>query len=849
MYLLMNNHEVRSQRIACPPAEVLESTCQLFSLPFRYEKRSGIFAVHPPLLGKNILIESIKPIRLLESQLHSQLMAELWLLEQLLWVSGAEVVLRDSSHPEEASRRKLVLEYASHWDVVLLVFPGQSMSDCVEPLAIYPWWQWACASYRLAGHLAAGLGPSSPTFTRASSLKMTKEMKTWFSETLQWTNAPTVLLSVPLIDGYVDQFVELLSLTVSHGVLKYFKKQPLPAAARDYLRRASDMGARVRVPVPVREAAESSPTVESLLAIAPGVPAYTAPATEPPVTPAYPITAPEPPVKTMGPLGPREVAPVKQDALRPEPPAEPQTPEQPLKEPLSALELAQADLAKHRDPQTLAQKTAAWRDRMQRVQIPPITQVIRPNPLIQPQVVTPPVAPSTISSAVTPVTPSASPAVPPAVPSAVPPVVPPAPSAAGSSTGQPNQPPTQRPEQEHAPRAAQELTRQTEQEPRQRVAQQTMQRSEQESGQRTAQPPAQQTEQAPAQRVSQQPAERPEQTAGQPEEQQPAQRPDLRAVQQTGRQLSQAPSLDSAQQAYRWPAQRSEQEPGQQLVRQLVRTSGQEIIQQVTRESLQRSDQGPGQQPIRQPARRSEQEPAQQAAVPETQRPEQEARQKVDLKAAQRPEQRPAQQVEQQHVQPPQQRAGQQATGQQTTGQQTTGQQATGQQATGQQAVRQLPQASEQEPAQQTSRQETRPAEQESTQRVPQFLQPAAVYQGPQSGRSPIRQYVQTPAVVLGPSSRRLGPGAIQEETRATGPVTGVTPTVPPITNLPRSQRDDERLMQLRQMLLESPETAVKQAAEVLSSRGISPTPEKVEEYVEYLNRMVLRKEDSNVPD
>jgi predicted nucleotide-binding protein (sugar kinase/HSP70/actin superfamily) len=57
--------------------------------------------------------------------------------------------------------------------------------------------------------------------------------------------------------------------------------------------------------------------------------------------------------------------------------------------------------------------------------------------------------------------------------------------------------------------------------------------------------------------------------------------------------------------------------------------------------------------------------------------------------------------------------------------------------------------------------------------------------------------------------------------------------------------------MQLREILLKSPETAVKQAADVLSKRGIKPTPERIEEYIQYLNRMLFGQDTpkDNQPD
>ena len=371
MYLMMNNHEVRPQRITCPPAEVLESTCQLFSLPFRHEKGSGIFAVHPPLLGKSILIQSVRPARLADSRLYAQFTSELRLLERMLWVSGAEVVLRESLYPEGPTRQGRGPEHSSHWDLVLLVFAGQSVTGCVHPLAIYPWWQWARASYRLAGHFAADLGPSCPAFTRASSFRMTRDVKGWFSEILQETRAPTVLLSIPLIDGYVDQFLDIVSLVICRGVLRYFRKQPLPNGAWEIVRKAGSQP-HERVGPPVSAVVEG-PSEPAALMERPypeiPAPASSPYAVPPPVTVTGPLSASFAPVSPV-PASPAaagsvstsstsasESVPTVPDGARDisnEPPLGPGTPEQMARDGASSLELARADLVRRRRSISLA---------------------------------------------------------------------------------------------------------------------------------------------------------------------------------------------------------------------------------------------------------------------------------------------------------------------------------------------------------------------------------------------------------------------------------------------------------------------------------------------------------------
>jgi GTP cyclohydrolase I len=61
---------------------------------------------------------------------------------------------------------------------------------------------------------------------------------------------------------------------------------------------------------------------------------------------------------------------------------------------------------------------------------------------------------------------------------------------------------------------------------------------------------------------------------------------------------------------------------------------------------------------------------------------------------------------------------------------------------------------------------------------------------------------------------------------------------------LPAAQRDSDQVRNLRESLIKSPELALKQAEEVLSRRGIKPTPERVDEYLKYLRRMLQLPED-----
>jgi len=242
MHLLMNNAEVPQHRIASPPAEALEAVCQLFGLPFRHEKRAGVFAVHPPLLGRRIIIRSFAVDGEASDGLSEQVTFELRLLERLLWVSGADVTLLLSQKtPVEAQDK---IDESVFWDLALYVYPGQAVPGRINPLVLYSWWHSPMKSRSLAGCIERGCKPGDKAgdrvgdtgFRRASTMRMAKELKNWYYRALSQTRAPAVLLSIPLVDGYVESFLDRLSLKICDGILRFFRKQPVPPETSATLR-------------------------------------------------------------------------------------------------------------------------------------------------------------------------------------------------------------------------------------------------------------------------------------------------------------------------------------------------------------------------------------------------------------------------------------------------------------------------------------------------------------------------------------------------------------------------------------------------------------------------------------
>lgn len=230
----MGNAEVPQHRVASPPADALEAVCQLLGLPFRHEKGAGVFAVYPPLLGRRIIIRSFAVDREARGSLHEQLASELRLLERLLWVSGADVTLLESQQTSAESFDRT--GESAYWDLTLFVYPSHAVPGCIKPLVIYSWWHSPLKSRRLAGCIERAEKAADSGMQRATTMRMAKELKNWYYRALSQTRAPAVLLSVPLVDGYGQSFLDRLSLRICDGVLRFFRKPPLSPETASILR-------------------------------------------------------------------------------------------------------------------------------------------------------------------------------------------------------------------------------------------------------------------------------------------------------------------------------------------------------------------------------------------------------------------------------------------------------------------------------------------------------------------------------------------------------------------------------------------------------------------------------------
>ncbi len=235
MRLLVDNAEVRSQRVAMPSPSAFEAVCQLVGIPFRHDKTSGVLAVYPPLIGRRLLVRFVDDDTGKGDHLQELLKTELKLLERLLWITGADITLEKADGPQKLEGKKDAR--STYWDTALFIYTGLVVPGGIDPLVIYPWWERPFGSFRLAGHLAlASECASPPGFRRTSSLKLPSAMKEWFSESRRGVSAPTVLLAIPLIHGYNEPLLENLSVTVCNGVLGYFKKTPIDASIKEAFR-------------------------------------------------------------------------------------------------------------------------------------------------------------------------------------------------------------------------------------------------------------------------------------------------------------------------------------------------------------------------------------------------------------------------------------------------------------------------------------------------------------------------------------------------------------------------------------------------------------------------------------
>ncbi len=245
MYLLLNNSEVISGAL-CPPADALENACRIFSVPYRYEKAAGVFSAYPPLLGKQILIRSINPDKGSGSRLGMKVASEARLLERLLWISGADVTFQSDSagRPSEATSDQSL----AYRDIALFILPAQAASGQLRPLAVYPWWQVFCSSWSLAGHLSVRETEVGLGFSRVSSLGLVQAVKTRHDKWVAEASAPSVLLSIPLIDGYVEPFLETLGYSVCDAILSHFCAKPIPQHVYTLLEGSARSTSAVSVP-------------------------------------------------------------------------------------------------------------------------------------------------------------------------------------------------------------------------------------------------------------------------------------------------------------------------------------------------------------------------------------------------------------------------------------------------------------------------------------------------------------------------------------------------------------------------------------------------------------------------
>jgi hypothetical protein len=378
MHLLLDNAEVQSRRVVCPPPEALESVCQLFGIPYRYDKAGSVFAVQPPLLGSRILITPLEVRRQPGCGLYDQWDAEMRLLARLLWVCGADVTLRSSRGQDGSSTKGPGSDCPPFWDLALFAVPGLAVPGCIQPLAVYPWWHRGLKSRKLAGELAFWDDGYSDGFKRITTFRVASELKKWFSHAIAEVPAPCVLLSVPMIDGYTDRFLDRLSISVSQAVLRFFSRPLLPPCVWDAMKRED------RTPEEVLAGAKDSAPIPT----APPTPSPVKPSVSP--QPAVPETALTPvPIVQPAMSAPKEQLPV--------PPA----PSPPVsKAALVSEGVGQVVIADHK-PRLVAKETAPQVRSPDQRRGPAVQQASRPTPQPSGPPMMPPTASQTSPGAAT----------------------------------------------------------------------------------------------------------------------------------------------------------------------------------------------------------------------------------------------------------------------------------------------------------------------------------------------------------------------------------------------------------------------------------------------------------------
>lgn len=226
MLLLVENEVVRSDQIPCPGAEAFRAVCQLIGIPFREDSSAGVFGAFPPLTGRKILIGFPASDLEREGPLRDALSRGIRHLEQLIWISGADVTV--DSNDLTARRGNEFL----HWDGALLIRAGQAFPGRIDLSIIYSWRHRPFASRRLAAQLAASYRETARFETiQGSAWAIPFELRRWYLRWLRGISAPCVLLSIPMINGHVDLLLENFAASTCQGMLKYFGKRPLDASS------------------------------------------------------------------------------------------------------------------------------------------------------------------------------------------------------------------------------------------------------------------------------------------------------------------------------------------------------------------------------------------------------------------------------------------------------------------------------------------------------------------------------------------------------------------------------------------------------------------------------------------
>ena len=232
--LLVSSNEVCSQRIRFPEADDFRRVCQLIGIPFREDKRAGVFSVYPPLAGGGLMVDLVASGKERRDRMYPMFQSALRQVERLLWIAGATATTRDIDPMTGCSPTGSSLSgegQQARPDARVLIYPGAMRPRTASPSIAYPWWPLPLRGRHLAIHLAAACNEFAHfRMNWGLAWGLSSDVGAWLGECVRAVPAPTVLVAIPMVDGYVDILLENIALVICQGIMGSFHEPYLDTA-------------------------------------------------------------------------------------------------------------------------------------------------------------------------------------------------------------------------------------------------------------------------------------------------------------------------------------------------------------------------------------------------------------------------------------------------------------------------------------------------------------------------------------------------------------------------------------------------------------------------------------------